>query len=117
MAQKNTKKNSEVNNRTELVSVLPTELQINPENRELILETCKKVGLTRESCLTAINEALKASKLIVNKFGEVVDEEPDHDKRLKAATMGLEVMGDIKGKDVQKTGNVYNTVVYQWKKS
>lgn len=117
MAQKNTKKNIEVNNRTELVSVLPTELQINPDNRELILDTCKKVELTREKCLVAIKEALVATKIILNKFGEVIDEEPDHDKRLKAATMGLEVLGDIKGKDVQKTGNVYNTVVYQWKKS
>lgn len=92
------------------------ELLVTTESAEVVKESCERVGLRRENCILAIKEALLATKKIVNKFGEVVEEEADHEKRLKAAVMGLEIMGDFRNKESAGSTTTYNTVVYQWKK-
>lgn len=97
-----------------LQTTLPAEIVIDPEQQEAILATCDKVGLTREKCIAAINEALEATKMTLDKYG-VKHVEPDHDKRLKASLAGLELRGDFKNKDAIKP-TTYNTVIYQWKK-
>lgn len=99
---------------TSLKTALPAELVVAPEVQEAIIATCDKVGLTREKCITAINEALEATKMTLDKYGEE-HVEPDHDKRLKASLAGLELRGDFKNKDAIKP-TTYNTVIYQWKR-
>ncbi len=99
-----------------LNSSLPAEIVVNSENQEAITATCDKEGLTREKCIRVISEALSATKMTLDKYGEE-HEEPDHDKRLKASLAGLELRGDFKSKAPITTGSTYNTVVYQWKKN
>lgn len=102
-----------VETKTELSTSLPAELQITEENREAILSTCAKVELTREKCLVAIKEGLKATKTTIDKYGEEHVEE-DHDKRLKAAMMGLEVLGDIRSKTSGIDNSKHTHVTYAW---
>jgi hypothetical protein len=98
---------------TALQTTLPNELQITDENREAILATCKKVDLTREKCLVAIKEGLTATKVTLDKYGEE-HEEIDHDKRLKAALMGLEVLGDVRNKATTVDSSRHTHVTYAW---
>jgi hypothetical protein len=107
-------KNSEVNKLpTEITSSLPAELEVNKAEMSEIKLAAKKVGIGLESYLSAIKEALAAEKSIIDKFGERYLE-PDHDKRLKAALMGLEVEGYIKAKGGTTDNSKHTHVTYAW---
>lgn len=101
---------------TNEVEVLPVDntIEVTPSSREGIIATCNDVGLDRKSCITALKESLTATKMTIGKDGSIY-EEKDHDKRIKGALSGLELLGDLKSKDQVKP-TTYNTVIYQWKK-
>lgn len=88
---------------------------------EIIRLACKRVGLEIDDYLRAIKEGLSAGKNVekINKEGDVVIEvEPEHLIRLKAAAMGLELEGYLKGKVGGETINNYfdvKALVQQWK--
>lgn len=99
---------------TQLTTSLSTDLKINETDISKIRETCIKINMGLEDYLTAIKNALSATKTVVDKYGEEHIED-DHDKRLKAALMGLEVEGYIRSKATAAVDNSRHThVTYAW---
>lgn len=94
-----------------------TSLEVKNEALSLIKAACRKVGLTLEGTLQVIKDAQTAKKLVALKDGSVM-EEADHEKRLKAAAMHLEVEGLLKVRGSGETVNNYfdvKTLVQQWR--
>ena len=95
-----------------VLSSFPDDKIINDDAFKIIKDACKRIGISIDDYLKAVKEALKAEKRTVSKFGDVTVE-PDHEKRLKAALIGLEIEGYIKAKGTV-TDNSKNTfVTYQ----
>lgn len=76
------------------------ELEVRGEALSLIQEACRRIGMGIDDYLMAIKEGLSAGKRVEKLYdGEIKEEiEPDHGMRLKAAAMGLEVEGYLRGK-------------------
>lgn len=88
-------------------------LEVSELERNKIISACKRAELSIDNYVAAIKDALSAEKLTIDKFGEE-HIEIDHDKRLKAALMGLELEGYIKNKTVNNETNKYTQVNYSW---
>ncbi len=94
--------------------IIPSEKEVTPSEISIIKNSCAKVGMSIDDYVYAIKAALKADKTTIDKYGEE-HVEPDHDKRLKAAMIGLELEGYIKNKIVTGNDNSKHThVVYSW---
>lgn len=76
------------------------------DSKHYVMES---VGATRERSWKAVAEALDATKLIVDKFGEE-HVEIDHTIRLRAAELIGKATGDIKA-DNTVTTNIQNVAV------
>lgn len=74
--------------------------------KEQILITA---GASRENGAKVIAEAMKATKMIIDKYGEE-HHEPDHAMRLRAEELRAREVGDIKP-DNSVTNNVQNVAV------
>lgn len=83
----------------------PLEVQMAVVN--VIKDACKRVGMSVDDYLMAIKNGLNAGKKVEKTIDGciVVEEEPDHAMRLKAAAMGLEVEGYLKAKGEVSTVN------------
>ncbi len=88
-------------------------LEVTESERTKILAACKKAELSIDNYVRAIKDALDADRTTVDKYGEE-HTEPDHDKRLKAALIGLELEGYIKNKSVVNDNSKYTQVIYSW---
>ncbi len=109
---KKRKVSGEKNTALETISSnLPTEL--NSLNGNEIKLSCARVGVSLDDYISAIKFALAATKITGRDEQGEPQTEPDHDKRLKAALMGLELEGYIRSKDAA-TQVTHNKVVYQW---
>lgn len=107
------KKLARKNPSTELVSSLPSELQINDASSNEIKAICKKIGMSLENYLLAIQRGLSARKITVDKYGEEHVED-DTMAQLKAALIGLEVEGYIKTKGATTDNSKHTHVTYAW---
>lgn len=67
--------------------------EVNKAVSEIIKDACRRVGLSIDSYLIVIREALVAVKEIKDRDGDLVDTIPDHNIRLKAAEKGLLLEG------------------------
>lgn len=96
-------------------TVLPTAetLQPNPENKSEIKLACERQGLSLDNYILAIKDALEATRTTVDKYGDE-HTDADHDKRLKAAMMGLELEGYIKAKGAITDNSKHTHVTYAW---
>ena len=75
----------------------------------LIKEACRRVGMGLEDYLKAIKGGLSATRVTVDKYGDEHYED-NHEVRLKAAAMGLEVEGYLKGKGGSSDGIINNFI-------
>lgn len=105
------KKPIEVSSPTELLT--PLNIELTEENKTDIRRACEKAGIGIEEYCLAIADALKANRSLITKDGSVW-EEADHDKRLKAAMMGLELEGHIKTKGSTTDNSKHTHVTYAW---
>jgi hypothetical protein len=94
-------------------SAFPAEKEINPSDMSEIKKVCVEIDMGLKNYLLAIKEGLSAEKFQKDGYGELVAE-PDHDKRLKAALMGLEVEGYIKAKNSTTSTSNVSHVTYAW---
>lgn len=78
-----------------------------------IKQSCVKNGIGLDNYILAIKEALLATKTTLDKYGEE-HIETDHDKRLKAAVMGLELEGYIRSKVGSIDQSKHTHVTYSW---
>lgn len=78
-----------------------------------IKQSCKKNKVGIDNYIIAIKEALQANKVTLDRDGEE-HIEPDHDKRLKAALMGLELEGYIRNKASTVDNSKHTHVTYSW---
>jgi hypothetical protein len=88
-------------------------LEVNDSLRDKIIGALLKADVSIDNYVAAIKDALSAEKTLIDKYGEE-HTEPDHDKRLKAALIGLELEGYIKNKTVVNDNTKYTQVVYSW---
>ena len=87
------------------------ENKIKLNKNELFLAELAKAGLTDESLLAPVHGALSAT-VYATSFGEVKpSNEPDHHTRLKAAEMGLKLLGRLGKDDEEKAGPVVVQIV------
>ena len=107
------KKPTEVLSPVKTTSELPSELVVNTDNILSILEARKTVGLTIEGTLRVVKEAQGALKSTIDKFGKE-HTEPDHDKRLRAALIDLELAGYIRAKGSTTDQSKHTHVNYSW---
>lgn len=87
--------------------------EINPASTNEIKLSCDRLGLTLDNYILAIKEALSATRTTVDKYGDE-HTDADHDKRLKAALMGLELQGYIRNKVGPVDNSKHTHVTYSW---
>lgn len=92
--------------------VTPT-LEVSEISADAIREVCRNNSVGLNDYVIAIKRALWATKSFVGKDGEIHVED-DHDKRLKAALIGLELEGYIKNKAVTNDNSKHTHVTYSW---
>lgn len=93
---------------------LPVSAMEVPDDKiEGVREACKRLGMGLDDYLKAIKEALSAEIVVTNKFGDV-SSTPDHEKRLKAALLGLQVEGYWKAADKGVDNSRHTNVIYSW---
>lgn len=95
-------------------STLPDNLELNQSEIQTIKLACANAGLSINNYVKAIKDALSATKITIDKYGEE-HVENDHDKRLKAALIGLELEGYIKNKVVANDNRKFTQINYSWK--
>lgn len=91
-----------------------SELQINPDELNEIKAACKRNGISIDDYVRVVKEALIADKTIMDKYGDVRVAGPDHEKRLKAAMVGLELEGYINVKGAVSDNSKHTHVTYAW---
>lgn len=99
---------------SEKSEISPIELpELTPSEIQVIKTACANAGMSIDNYVNVIKEALSATRMTVDKYGERHDEE-DHAMRLKAALMGLELEGYIKSKAVATDNSKHTHVTYSW---
>ncbi len=91
-------------------------VEVNPKNENEIKLACNRVGVSLDDYISAIKFALAATKITGKDEDGYPLTEPDHDKRLKAALMGLELEGYIRNKTPISDNRNYTQVIYSFKK-
>lgn len=97
----------------EVISELPVNLEINAKEMSEIKRICLEIDMSLKDYLLAVKEALKATKITIDKYGEEHFEN-DHDKRLKAAMIGLELEGYVRNKAISVDSSRHTHVTYAW---
>lgn len=94
-------------------------VEVTEEARNLIKKECDKQGVTLEFLVGVIKTSCKATKLVQDKYGQVIAEEPEYQTQLKAAMSAFELRGELKTKDNSggTTNNFFDVkaLMQQWK--
>lgn len=89
-------------------------IEVNPSEQANLVKVCEDVGATQEHLIRTLYAATLADKSVYDKLGNLVSEEPDHDKRIKGAMSLLEIRGDVKNKFAVQDNRKYTQVNYTW---